>query len=201
MGLRKGIFMYLHQRVLWITLLCSAVYRRGQKAAQSCSCPIMPTFLATLINKMHPTESKMFVTPKNHTKTGKAVGRGGGQGVTQGFATIPAKIWMGGGDGVRQCYPGSDGPAKVGWMVTSVKKEWPSKNVTCQPFPHLPALECRKKEWIIYIKKPEEVFLFWCDLYAVALVVFQPTKLIWQNQKGELKVYTYDTDFFFETGS
>ena len=50
------------------TPLCSAVYRRGQKAAQSCSCPIMPTFLATLINKMHPTESKMFVTPKNHTK-------------------------------------------------------------------------------------------------------------------------------------
>ena len=67
------------------TPLCSAVYRRGQKAAQSCSCPIMPTFLATLINKMHPTESKMFVTPKNHTKTGKAVGRGGGQGATQGF--------------------------------------------------------------------------------------------------------------------
>ena len=103
------------------TPLSSAVYRRGQKAAQSCSCPIMPTFLATLINKMHPTESKMFVTPKNHTKTGKAVGRGGGQGVTQGFATIPAKIWIG-GDGVGQCYPGSDGPAKVGWMVTSVKK-------------------------------------------------------------------------------
>ena len=57
------------------TPLCSAVYRRGQKVAQSCSCPIMSTFLATLINKMHPTESKMFVTPKNHTKTGKTVGK------------------------------------------------------------------------------------------------------------------------------
>ena len=50
---------------------------------------------------MHPTESKMFVTPKNHTKTGKAVGRGGGQGVTQGFATIPAKIWRGWGGGAE----------------------------------------------------------------------------------------------------
>ena len=53
------------------TPLCSAVYRRGQKVAQSCSCPIMSTFLATLINKMHPTESKMFVTPKNHTQNRK----------------------------------------------------------------------------------------------------------------------------------
>ena len=38
-------------------------YKKGLFGTFDHQC-ITPTFLATLINKMHSTESKMFVTPK-----------------------------------------------------------------------------------------------------------------------------------------